>query len=239
MNEKNTNPMIGILGWEEGTEITLSQLEEMPGNIANPNTFDFPVLYRRVKGANFQTVVKSPNQKVLREMIKSARQMEAEGIRAILTSCGFNAIFHQELSNSVNVPFISSSLMQVPLVSLMLQKDQVIGIITADQESLSEDHLRAVGITDDHYPIVIGIEHTEEFSKICRDAHAVLDQEKFINEVVEVARELTRLHPNTGAIVLECTDLPPCADEIRASLKIPVFDIVTLTNMVYKAVTSA
>ena len=186
-------PIIGIQGWEESTEITLSQLEEMPGNIANPNTFDFPVRYDRVKGANFQTVVKNSNQKVLDAMIKNAQKMETEGIRAIITSCGFNAIFYQELSNSVNVPFISLSLMQVPLVSLMLKKNQVIGILTADKGSLSEDHLKAVGITDNHNPIVCGIEHTEEFSKISQDDHAVLDQGKFINEVVEVAKELARL----------------------------------------------
>ena len=52
---KNTSnlqqPLIGILGWEAGNPDTLAQLEEIPGNIAHPKTFDFPVEYKRITGA--------------------------------------------------------------------------------------------------------------------------------------------------------------------------------------------
>jgi Asp/Glu/hydantoin racemase len=39
-----------------------------------------------------------------------------------------------------------------------------------------------------------------------------------------------------GALVIECTDLPPFAHSIQQKFNIPIFDIVTLTNMVYEAV---
>jgi Asp/Glu/hydantoin racemase len=35
--------------------------------------------------------------------------------------------------------------------------------------------------------------------------------------------------------VLECTDLVPFASDIQRLLKVPVFDIVTLTNMVHSS----
>jgi len=53
--------LIGILGWEAGHKDILSQFEQIAGNIANPNTFDFPVIYKQVKGAYYQTVVVQPN----------------------------------------------------------------------------------------------------------------------------------------------------------------------------------
>ena len=64
-------------------------------------------------------------------MIKTAREMEKDGIRAITTSCGFNAVFQSELSNSVSVPVFTSSLLQVPMVYRMLGKGYLVGIITA------------------------------------------------------------------------------------------------------------
>ena len=44
-------PLIGIPGWEAGSADTLAQLEKIPGNIARPETFDFPAEYERIAGA--------------------------------------------------------------------------------------------------------------------------------------------------------------------------------------------
>ena len=229
-------PRVGILGWEAGNKDTLSQFEQIEGNIANSTTFDFPVAYKRVKGAYYQTVVVQPNAQVLEAMIQAARELEQEGIRAIATSCGFNAIFQRELANAVNVPVFASSLIQVPLVHRMLKESQRVGIITANKECLTEQHLEGAGITR-MIPVVIrGVEATEEFSKIHDDPDAVLDVTRFQEEVVGVADALVREDPDVGAIVLECTDLPPFAAAIRKATGLPVFDIVTLTNMIYESV---
>ena len=228
-------PIIGILGWEAGHEDTLGQLEQIPGNIAHPDTFSFPVLYKRVKGAYYQTVVVHPRTEVLVAMIEASKEIEREGVIAIMTSCGFNAIFQRELANAVNVPVFASSLIQVPLVYQMLSKGQKVGIITADSPCLTQEHLRAVGITEETPVCILGIEDTEEFSRIRADPKAVLDVGKFEREVVEVANRLVKREENTGAIVLECTDLPPFAAAIRRAVGLPVFDIVTLAYMVYES----
>ena len=44
IRNKSEAPTIGILGWEDGPENTLRQLEHIPGNIAHSDTFSFPVL---------------------------------------------------------------------------------------------------------------------------------------------------------------------------------------------------
>ena len=129
-------PLIGILCWEEGCSPRgLAQLEKLPGNSTNPKTFDFPVKYCRIKGANIHTILENPCQHVLQSMIGEARKMEAQGVCAITTSCGFNAIFQRELADSVSVPVFTSSLMQIPLVQNMLGKQQQVGVITAKKNS--------------------------------------------------------------------------------------------------------
>jgi len=234
LNNPEEPIIIGILGWETGDKITLAQLEQIQGNIAHPETFDFPVLYKRVKGACYETIVVKPGKEVLVNMIASAREMEKEGIKAIMGNCGFNALFQRELADAVNIPLYSSSLLQVPMVRRMLKKGQKVGLITADQKHLTQKHFQAVGI-DESSVCVAGIEHTGEFGKIRSDPYATLDVEKFKNEVVEVASQLFISNPEMGAIVLECTDLPPFAAAIRQLTGLPVFDIVTLAYLIYEA----
>jgi hypothetical protein len=56
-------------------------------------------------------------------------------------------------------------------------------------------------------------------------------------EVLAEVDRLARDNPDLGALVIECTDLVPFAHAIQARLRVPVFDIVTLTTMVYDGLT--
>ena len=55
--------------------------------------------------------------------------------------------------------------------------------------------------------------------------------------MVRLARTLVERDPAVGAIVFECTNMPPFADAVQRAVNLPVFDIVTLINMVHEAVT--
>jgi Asp/Glu/hydantoin racemase len=226
--ESSRVPVLGILGWDAGNADTLTQLEALPGNIAHPDTFGFPVRYLRVQGACFETVVVRPSPAVRDIMIAAAQELESEGVQVIATNCGFNALFQRELADSVAVPVFASSLLQVPMVHRMLKKNQSVGIITADSSLLSRAHLESVGITREVPYTIAGIQETGEFSRIRSDPRAVLDGERMKEEIVDVAVTLIRAHPETGAIVLECTDLPPFSAAIRQMTGLPVFDIVTM-----------
>ncbi|WP_319407164.1 aspartate/glutamate racemase family protein [uncultured Desulfosarcina sp.] len=230
--------MIGILCWEEGCSPRgLAQLEKLPGNSTNPVTFAFPVKYSRIKGANIHTILENPCQKVLCSMIGEARKMEAQGIRAITTSCGFNAVFQRELADSVSVPIFTSSLMQIPLAQNMLGKQQTVGVITAKKSALTEKHLQSVGVKN-HISIHIeGLEACTEWNKIFSSPNEEIDIPTVENDVVHIARSMMKM-VDIGAFVLECTDLPPFADAIRKATGRPVFDFVTLTNFIYQAIKS-
>lgn len=229
-------PLIGILCWEEGCSPRgLVQLEKLPGNSTHPETFDFPVKYSRIKGANIHTILENPCQNVLQSMMDEARRMEDRGILAITTSCGFNAVFQGELADSVNVPVFTSSLMQIPLVQTMLGTKQSVGVITAKKSALTGKHLKSAGIKNQDRIHIQGLEDSTEWNKIFLSPDEDIDIPIVENDVVHIACSMMKT-ADIGAFVLECTDLPPFADTIRKATGRPVFDFVTLTNYVYQAI---
>ena len=116
----------------------------------------------------------------------------------------------------------------------MLKSDQKIGIITVDSRSLTRKQLTCVGA--DLVPTAIMGTEDEDFSKVLIENELTLDIDKARNSLITVARRLISQHPEVGAIVLECTNMPPYAESIQAEVNLPVFDIYTLTNMVYSTV---
>ena len=207
----------------------------IPGDIGNATTWNFPVVYRIVKGASPTRVVKEADPTLIKPFIEAAQDLEKVGVKAITTSCGFLAIFQKEMAEAVNIPVFTSSLMQVPLVYRMLKNNQKVGIITADSGSLTRKHLACVG-ADSVPTVILGTEDEEEFSQVFLGNELTLDIEKARNDLITVARRLISQHPEVGAIVLECTNMPPYAKSIQEEVNLPIFDIYTLTNMVYSAV---
>jgi len=62
------------------------------------------------------------------------------------------------------------------------------------------------------------------------------DSEVIRDEVVERARLMVEDHPETGAILLECSVLPPYAAAVQEAVGLPVFDYVTMINYVHSAI---
>lgn len=218
-------PEIGILMLE-------TTFPRIKGDIGHPDTFAFPVLYQTVDGASPQNVVIETDERLIGDFIRAARLLIAQGIRAITTSCGFLALFHRQLVGALSVPVFTSSLLQVPLAQSVISSDQQVGIITASRPLLTNKHLSGVGIQQ--YPLaIVGMEHTQEFSDVFIRGKATLNEYQCHQEMTEAAERLMREHPNVGAIVLECTNMPPYADTVRQTTGLPVFDAVTMVNYVH------
>ena len=229
-------PFIGMLCWGEGEGPRgLEQLGELAGNSTNPATFSFPIRYRRVHGANFRTIIEEPDAPTRNALINAAIELESEGVRAITTSCGFNAILQEDLASAVNIPVFTSSLMQVPLVHRMLSPGRRIGILTARSSSLTQAHLEKVGIGPSVPLCIYGLENTQEWRRFHDYPDQEIDVKKVELDVVNISIEMVDRYPLLGAIVLECTDLPPFACAIQRATALPIFDIVTLVNFVHSA----
>lgn len=216
-----------------------TRFPRIPGDIGNPTTFDFPVRYHRVTGASPDRVVRGDGRELLALFIEGARVLERDGVRAITTSCGFLARFQQDLAASVRVPVFTSSLMLVPIVQRMLAPGRCVGIMTVDATALDARHLTGAGVPPDMSVVVAGLETEREFTRVLLGDLTKLDVETARSEHVAVARRLVAAHPEIGAIVLECTNMPPYADAVRAATGLPVHDITTLIAARFGATSKA
>ena len=213
-----------------------SNFAKPPGHIKNASTFDFPIMYKVVQGATTKKVVDLADRSLLKPFIEAAQELEREGVLAITGSCGFLVLFQKEIADAVNIPVFVSSLIQVPMVYCMLKQDQKVGILTAKKNSLTPEHLAAVGA--ENTPVCIaGMDDQQEFCDVIIEGKRnALDFGKFEKELLSVTEGLVSEHPDIGAIVIECTDMPHFAHLIQQKVNLPVFDLITLTNMVYEAV---
>jgi hypothetical protein len=222
--------MIGVLCLD-------TSFEKIPGHIRNPSTFDFPVVYRVVEGATPERVVSQADPRLLDPFIEAARDLEAQGVAAITGACGFLVLFQQQLADSVEIPLFASSLIQLPMVHRMLRPHQKVGLLVAKAESLTPRHLAAIG--GENVPVcVAGMADQPEFREVMLEGRRdTLDADRLGAEVLAQAELLAKENDDLGALVIECTDLVPFAHLIQARLGVPVFDIVTLTNMVHAGLT--
>ncbi|HZW75812.1 MAG TPA: aspartate/glutamate racemase family protein [Caldimonas sp.] len=198
------------------------------GDIGHPRTFAFPVRHSIVRGASPRRVVVERDPKLVAPFVAAARDLEAEGVAAITTSCGFLALFQRELAASVAVPMWTSSLLLVAELETALQSGERVGIVTADAASLSADHLRAVGARADT-PIE-GLAADSRLRATLLDDLETLDEHEARQATVAAAERLVARRPDVRAIVLECTNLPPYADAVREAMGLPVHDITTLVR---------
>lgn len=230
-------------GASAGREVTIgvlcleTEFTKIPGHIRNRATFDFPVRYEVVRGATPERMVTQADPSLLEPFIAAARRLEALGVAAITGACGFLVLFQPELADAVGVPLFASSLIQLPMVARMLRSDQKVGLLVARKESLTPRFLAAIG--GDRVPVcVAGLADQPEFREVILEGRrAELDVDRLRGEVLAQAQRLAKDHQDLGALIIECTDLVPFACDVQDQLGVPVFDIVTLTQMVHHALT--
>ncbi|MEU6999760.1 aspartate/glutamate racemase family protein [Nonomuraea sp. NPDC046570] len=222
--------MIGVLCLE-------TSFTKIPGHIRNPATFGFPVTYKVVEGATPERVVTQADPRLLDPFIEAAQELEGRGVVAITGACGFLVLFQQRLAGAVGVPLYASSLIQLPMVHRMLRPEQKVGLLVAKKPALTRRHLEAIGGED--VPVcVAGMEEQPEFREVMLEGRRdELDVARLEREVLGQVDRLARENPDLGALVIECTDLVPFARAIQSRLGLPVFDIVTLTEMVHRSLT--
>jgi Asp/Glu/hydantoin racemase len=204
-----------------------ARFARIPGDMGNATTWPFPVLYRVVKGASPERVVLNGAAGLLPDFIAAARELVDQGAEGLTTNCGFLSLFQRELAAEVGVPVATSSLIQVPWVQATLPPGKRVGVITVSAKSLTPRHLEAAGVALD--TPVIGTEGGREFFRtLILGEKDDLDVSLAEQDILDAGRALVARHDNIGAIVLECTNMPPYAASLRAMLGLPVFDIYSM-----------
>ena len=217
-----------VYGASVGVLMLEARFPRILGDMGNAGTWDFPVLYKVVRDASPDRVVRQGAKGLLDAFKMAAQDLEADGADGITTNCGFLAIFQDELSAAVDVPVLTSSLMQVSAVNSLLPPSRRAGILTVSRSSLTAAHLSAAGVPEGT-PVGTtegGAHFTEA---ILGDSHD-LDPVAAEADNVGAAEDLVARHSDIGAIVLECTNMTPFAAAIRSATGRPVFSQVSFVN---------
>ena len=206
----------------------------LPGNVANASTYKFPVRFNILKESSVPQIL-SHDQSLLDMIIEGGRELENDGVRAIVGACGYFGYYQKEAAAALDVPVFLSSLLQISIIKQTLKADQKVGVICAVSDSLSKETLGACGVEDPSELVIVGAQDLPEFKNII-NCTCHYNPNQLERELTELAVKLTTEHPEVGAILLECSDMPPFSWAVQNATGLPVFDFITLINWIHSAV---
>ena len=207
----------------------------IPGDVGNASTYSYPVVYSLVQGLTTACCLAGePGFEEL--VVEHAIELEKQGVRGISSDCGFMLQYQRAVADAVNIPVALSSLLQLPFIARTVDPARTIGIITADSTSLTPELIERYGVGVKNPIAIYGMQDEAEFDAAIMQAGAqgspsgTLDSDKINAETVKVARKLMSEHPDTGAILLECSVLPPYAKAVQDAVGLPVYDFIDVID---------
>jgi len=223
---KKKKPIIGIIKPD-------TKFQRILGDIGNPNTWNLPVIYKVMKGISPEKVIHNDDSELFSNAIETAKILEEQGVHAITTTCGFLIKYQKAISNSVNVPVFTSSLLQVPMIYHMLNRNSKIGVLTASCKAINKKHLDDNGLNN--IPLALkGMDDFDYFQMVfIKNQQEKFNRERIKAEVIEAAIDLRNSGNELGAVVLECTNMSPYAYDIQNNINLPVFDMYSLMQWMY------
>jgi hypothetical protein len=198
------------------------------GDIGNAASYDYPVIFRKMEGiGSSDAVTTHPDRpRVLAALKANAEALAAEGAIGLSTSCGFLALYQDELAAVSPVPVATSALLHIKALT-----GRKVGVITASAKNLTPAHFEAVGAPGDT-PFV-GLPEDSSFAGTFLRNGLTLDRDLVEREVVAAGRDLVARHPGIDTVVLECTNLPPYKPALKQALGLPVVDVLDLLGTFY------
>ena len=235
-----------VTGWQGqriyGPRVGILQLAAnipmLPGDVGNPTTFDFPVIYELIEEIDpFWVLAEKPHPVVMKKVIAACKRLTMQGVTTIIGNCGFFANYQPEVSKSLDpgVQFFPSSLNQVPMLLISVGSNKKVGILTASKKLLMPSPaLKNVGVTAEDMKriVVYGNEDGEQMKKVTGETGR-FNPKALEKELVDLATKMIKEHPDVGAVVLECTEFPPYAHAIQNAIRRNVWDFVTMAEFMH------
>jgi len=205
----------------------------VPGNVVNACTYDFPVKMKAVPDLDIPGLL-SGDPELGEPIVRAAVELEKEGIRAISGACGFFGFFQKQVAKAVEVPVCLSSLVQAGWIKTTLKPGQRIGVLTADLASVNDRLLESCSIEEPELLIIKDLRHGPHFSAIL-EGRGSFNNGEVKKEVTSAAVELVKENSDVGALLLECSDMPPYAAYVQRAVGLPVFDFITMIRWLHYA----
>lgn len=221
-------------GQRVGVLVFSTVTPRIPGDAGHAASFGYPVRYRVVRGGFAELIEGSPEIK--ENLLEACMELKGEGIRAILGDCGMMSLYQDCLGTEAGLPFVGSSLCQIPTVWQMIGREGSIGVLTGHSELLGERHLRSSGWTPEISLSVQGLQDEPHFREIVIEGGLALDVDEMRRNLLHAAVALRDKTPNLRGVVVECSNLATYSRDLYEFLKIPIFDTISAANLLQYAV---
>lgn len=223
MTISKAQPFLGILMLD-------TNFPRILGDAGNINSYKTPARTHVVKDAGSLDIVKDglPSEHLIAAFCNAAKELQADGAFAIISTCGFLISIQDQIANAVDIPVMVSALSLYPHIQAKY-KNRPIGILTASQNSLGAAALKAAKI--DRLNVHIkGMEGCPAFADaILRPKEQQLMQlnsSEIESYAIRQALSLIDNNPDIAAFILECGNLPPYATAIQDATNRPVYSIL-------------
>jgi Asp/Glu/hydantoin racemase len=212
-----------------------------PGDVGNASTYDFPVRTKVVDGLNWypgpQESWGDPRPAEVDLIVDAARGLQDDGVRAIVTCCGFFAPLQNVLAREVGIPIFTSPLILLPLLLRMISPDKKIAVVTASKPHLKDEFILVDGLSNLDRITLVGAETSSEFMEThMGGTRTDVDISLLEEQVVDIVDGHVREHSDVGMIMLECTSFPTFAAAVQERTELPVVDYVGFIEFVNRTV---
>ena len=124
----------------------------------------------------------------------------------------------------------------IPVIHQMIKPDQSIVVVTASKKLLSGEFFSAVGADINHRIIVAGLDNSAVFNSMCMGGKAIsYETDDLRDDVIDSIQHAQKSNPQIGAVLLECTSLPPFAAAVKEHTGLPVFDFIACIEWMHRA----
>jgi len=230
-----------------------------PGDIDHPNSFSFPVVYRKVPGLLFEVAQAGTlNDSIVDGFRVAVEELENLGVTGITGDCGFMAHYQETIRGLSSVPVFLSSLCLCPVIVPMcapMPRDTII-ITTANSNSLGQLFPRVWGkpppkqidyektnafmekqfgvrVCDPSQFLVVGFQDLPGFDVVSDGVSllsAAVDRELVTRGILNLVQHVIAETPGAKVILQECTELPLYTVELRKATGLPVFDSISVCD---------
>lgn len=202
----------------------------IPGDVGNASTFSYPVLYHTIQGCSLERLINQGDESLVESVVDAAKFLEKRGVKGITSDCGFMIRFQDIVAKQVNIPVYLSPMIQLPMIATTLGYSRSVAILTANAQRLTPELMSIATAGSKVKYVIAGLEDKPAFRGPILDEVGPLDPQKIEIEMVEVALDLQKRNPDIGAILLECSNMPPYAHAVQKATGLPVFDFTTMID---------
>jgi glutamate racemase len=203
-----------------------------PGNAQHAQSYGFPVAFQAVPIDDPWALMRG-DESIAPLMIEACAALVQRGVRIIVGACGSFAFYQKATAAACAVPVFTSVLTQIPFI-LQSLGDKKLGVICASSTSMTDVIFDQCSIADPPRLAITQMKGMSEFDAMLT-GDAPMDVVQMEAQVVEVAKKLQLDNPDIGAILLQCSDLPPYGRALQMATGLPIFDAMTLINWAQNA----